>query len=124
MFKQESNVFKQENTGVSSRYSRTTTNSQMRTSGNSPLPGFKGDFDFKITNIIYSNLAPNTPHPDRCHVRWGKPRRKNVYNGLRSNDHHILQFSATQAPEEELLANLSRDAGKNRNFYYLSDYYF
>ena len=59
---------------------------------------------------IYSE--PNGPHPERHHIRWGKPRRQNAYNGLRRQDHHLLQFSATKAPEKEYLDQLSRDEGK------------
>ena len=107
--------------------SSSTTNcrSQMRTPRTTPIPGFKGNLLLlSFFNNTLLSIAPNAPHPDRCHTRWGKPRRKNAYNGLRSNDHHILQFSATQAPEDDLITKINRDKGILPKTFYSSLIYF
>ena len=74
--------------------------------------GYKGKaYSLQKIFLEITYLVPNAPHPDRHHIKWGKPRRKNIFNGLRDNDHHLLQFSTLKAPENDLLEQLSRDSG-------------
>ena len=66
--------------------------------------------DPQIT-FITSLLARGAPHPDRHHVRWGKPLRKNAFNGIRSDSHEFFKFSATQSPEKDFVERVNQNEG-------------